>query len=1177
MSAKGYVGLPRPYTNNSFQLKLHEFEQLIAELTQQDSEASPEERRQNINENLRFDSFCDAIRALFGPDIRNQDLKAIYRKITTNPDAKVDWSELFGYFQSDNEDQEQIVNEEVSVFTVSKKHRIGEAAGDKKRRDTIQRIVYNPASDIYLTASQKGVLCVWTAKNMRLQSCCDVNESAWVTGIDYLPSIRKVAAITERSIAIWDNRSKGKAPSNFVIKPLEHSPQCMTYVPYSNNMHEDCLLIGDDEGYINLVTIAAKDLNTKNAKIDKKNPLNLCLDPATLSYPIHRRKLHDDWVIMVKYFPELRCFASCSPGSTNSFVLEDVERITDNQPIRQTVSISKGVNCFDYCAKANIIATGCGDKVIRIWHPHIFTRPTGKMIGHLFTIIDIAINEKDQHVISLSTARVFRIWDIHTLTSLQVFTDNEERPGEKRIHCMIFDDKHERLVTGSSVLDAWPLTRAVQDTMQVPHTHDRPITQTLFNRELNQVVSVCSESIIKVWEMEAGRQVYQIAEAHGPNIEVTSIALDKTGYRLASGAFDGSIKVWDFGSGQEIRNWTVPHDPEEDLSVTGLQYCIIKDKRCLITIGWNNKLRMLEDQHDGDLLFMMDFSDIYYWPQEIPSTPQSPNIFSRVSPLPGIGQGSAQITNIFSKENILFTHEISCMDILHSGGVLATGTSNGNTILWDIEECAVNKVLKLPDHAIASNNSSRESDTREGNKRKPANAKRVNALRFLVHKTRRPDPAYIKKLTGHVSGANSPDDNSGKEKETEETKELPDSTDTSGRESINSQHESIKGDLNNEDGDNVDGMPKDDDASEQGEPKDEEEEEDFENIDPEATMIVSVYDPVLVTCHTDSYIRFWTMEGDMIRQVAAMTRRQGSPVTAVCADEDCHVMITGDHKGYLTMWDVGHFLEDPQSEEKGTLKQLLSWRAHLTKVVALTYIDRMRAIMSASTDGSVRMWFGGEHSRGHFMGFFGQHRPWNFPNTERAITPVLPYDISERPMKPPRSKSATQKAKRVQHYEYPLRFNEERWKPFRRSAYLQKPPKPKLSVMEPEDKKFFNALRKPQFYNDHLEYVKAADAETGAVFRSLPVYRIHTPQRMNTPAIDFGLSPSQENQAYLFAAPGKLNRASPTKDLGRRRTLYRVKPQQQPNRTKKVSKAVPTTGTSGTSASLSSLPSPRKR
>ena len=53
---------------------------------------------------------------------------------------------------------------------------------------------------------------------------------------------------------------------------------------------------------------------------------------------------------------------------------------------------------------------------------------------------------------------------------------------------------------------------------------------------------MCSESVIRVWETETGKQVYQITEAHGPNIEVTAVALDGTGYRLASGAFDGEAE-----------------------------------------------------------------------------------------------------------------------------------------------------------------------------------------------------------------------------------------------------------------------------------------------------------------------------------------------------------------------------------------------------------------------------------------------------------------------------------------------------------------------------------------------------------------------------------------------------------------------------------------------------------
>ena len=41
-------GLPRPYTHGSFRTKLLEFQELIKELTLQDVEATPEERRQMI-------------------------------------------------------------------------------------------------------------------------------------------------------------------------------------------------------------------------------------------------------------------------------------------------------------------------------------------------------------------------------------------------------------------------------------------------------------------------------------------------------------------------------------------------------------------------------------------------------------------------------------------------------------------------------------------------------------------------------------------------------------------------------------------------------------------------------------------------------------------------------------------------------------------------------------------------------------------------------------------------------------------------------------------------------------------------------------------------------------------------------------------------------------------------
>lgn len=78
------------------------------------------------------------------------------------------------------------------------------------------------------------------------------------------------------------------------------------------------------------------------------------------------------------------------------------------------------MNAFDFCIKANLIATGGVDRTIRVWHPNIFTAPVGKLVGHLFTIIDLVINQADQYIISLSSARVIRIWDIASMSLLQV-------------------------------------------------------------------------------------------------------------------------------------------------------------------------------------------------------------------------------------------------------------------------------------------------------------------------------------------------------------------------------------------------------------------------------------------------------------------------------------------------------------------------------------------------------------------------------------------------------------------------------------------------------------------------------------------------------------------------------------------------------------------------------------
>lgn len=1160
-------GLARPYTVGTFQTRLDKFESFIKDITFQDVEATPEERRQWITESLRFDQFCDSIRDLFGSDIKNADLKAIYRKISTNPDAKVDWSELFGYFQSAAEEHEEAagVGEEVSIFTVSKRRRVGEAAGDKTRRDTVQCLRFVPSLDGYVSASQKGAIVIWNS-SLRMQSCIDINEAAWVTGCEYLPNIRRAVCCTERSIVVWDHRAKGKNQHVFSIKPFENSPQCICNVPTSSHLHEDTVLFGDDQGYINVLRILSKDLTIKNAKdaekIQNTQPIpNYPIELDKLSYKIEKRKIHHDWVLKVKYFPELRCFASCSPHSKQSFVLEEIDRLYDDGEVRG-VSIYKGVNCFDYCAKANIIATGGVDKVIRVWHPHIFSRPTGKLMGHLFTIVDICCNEKDQHLISLSTARVFRVWDIHTLTCLQVFTDNEERPGEKRIYSMVFDSRHERLLTGSSVIDSWPLTRAVQDTMQVPHTHDRPISQVVLNRELNQVITMCTESHIKIWELETGKRVGTINNAHDDNVEVTALCLDKSGYRMATGGFDGSIKVWDFGSGQVIKKKSGRHS-EEDLSIVGMSYTYFQGDRVLLAVGWNNKIRMLLDTNENyDLPVVREFLDVYYWTAESGITPRD-DPFPPTDPLPDIGQNTqvsmgsrkpSHAGSVFRKDYILSSHDVSSFT-MYTDDTLITGCTDGTIVFWDVQKGEVQKVFQIPTDDGEESSSSKPR-SRMGNER------RVNMIKVMVHRERKLDPAYVKKkeeeekeekeekeevimsqkTSRRVSRANSRASrqstapapiqvDSQKQKalmdeitakvegvEFEKTEDLTDAK--------------IEEMIKNDDGDEKQDEEKSDDGLTKAESEDEEIE------DEESKYITEEYAPILVSVHQDSFIRFWTMEGQLLREVSAVTRRTGTPVTCITHDENSNCMITGDIKGYLTLWSISKLLKNPESTEQNAIKQLICWRAHLVKIVSLMYIDKLKAIFSGSTDGSVRVWWG---HKGRFIGFFSQHRPFVFPRNEESAGPAtLPYDITEAPLTPVKVKSAKQKIRTKENIKFPLVVDYERWQPFRRSAYNRdkQTTSRKKRIPQPEDRKFFGALIKPKAYNHHLESFNTADKNQGAVFRALPVYRIKTPKKVTIPEPSYKIPTEDESQSYLF---GNSSKAPATNKMQRRQTTI-IKP-----------------------------------
>ncbi|KAJ7389764.1 WD repeat-containing protein 64 [Desmophyllum pertusum] len=439
--------------------------------------------------------------------------------------------------------------------------------------------------------------------------------------------------------------------------------------------------------------------------------------------------------------------------------------------------------------------------------------------------------------------------------------------------------------------------------------------------------------------------------------------------------------------------------------------------------------------------------------------------------------------------------------------LLFAGTTSGAVIMWNLE---TEKIIFRcePPRSRSANSGNHRHNHRDD--------QLVYTCLYLVHRVRKPI-IYGKGNTQlHMSSNERDQDsaNTGHEPmdvEYEENKESQQDEEMQGQEETEEHEDKI----NNED--TQDGKE--------------------ETVNEEAVFgaFLQVSEPALVSAHHDGFLRFWNLSGTLLSEIRAITRRQASAVTSMCTDPDCNFVISGDARGYITVWDVGNFLLDPPSEQnngdhrdddlesnkdeskkepKNVIKQVVCWRGHLTRVVGLEHVQSTDVIVSASTDCSVRVWY---RNTGHFIGFFNQPRLWHMPSVKSVpSTPVRPYDISEGPIKTLKNMAtkAVQKAT-DSGVDCPLMFDDTRWLPFSHSA--QKETKPKG-----DNKKFFDSLSKPKHYNSHLESTSSGSPETGAVYRALPVYKIGDSRKTKTPAINMQsswLTNQAQNQKGMAISP----------------------------------------------------------
>ncbi|XP_027274696.1 WD repeat-containing protein 64 isoform X2 [Cricetulus griseus] len=1056
---------------NSFKAALVDFDKLVEKTTIQKKEERaglfiPKE------EAIDYEKFYASVQQIFGPEVKNQDVKCFYRKLCNNPDASFDWCEIFGYFSSDEDSLASHLDEENLVFLVSRKQRI--VISGSRRRDVIKCIVKVPQLDLLITASQKGLITVFNSQ-MRVQTNTNVTDTSWITGCDYLGQLKRIVATTERTIVVWDYKAQGSSQGHyFVIKPMDHCLLCVCVVPIPDQLCRDDILLGDDGGFVNKFTVNSDDFGLKQAKTKKKLQTQV-LDSK--NFKSVKRKLHNDWVMKIRYIPALNCFGSCSLDSVHSLVLESLKRLEDNLPVRE-FAMPRGANTFCYCMKANVIVTGGDDKVLRLWHPNISTKPVGKLVGHMFSITEIVSNEKEQHVISLSSAKVFRVWDIQTLSVLQVFHDSQGGPGDMQIYSMIYDSNHGMLITGSSVIDMYPLTRMVQDTKQVPHTHEREINVMLYNRYFHQVLTICSESIIKVWELESGLQIYQILDPHGFNIELTCAAIDESGYLFTTGAYNGTVKIWDFGSGQEMKMLPEGKDwVEEEHGLLRLFFlkAQVKHQHLVLALERNGTIKMIQGKEDDVILVVIwelpDAMPYLQYGSHIVHLKMSTKERLMAIPFPDVELIVQKSVTQQTSNNPAVDVDVNCIDLFQTEGynLIACGTLNGMIILWNFVTATVKEIYR-PEDCFSTDP---ELDPKRF---------RINDIMFLF----RPPDCVRRSSQDSICSSTQCDSSKGPQSSKGSRLSIHDTEFKGEQTDMGEQHTASRKQAMF--GSSLEAQP-----------------------------------PILVTAHEDGHLRLWTLEGKLLKDILPFTKHSAISLTSLYTDFCCRTLLAGNVEGHVILCSISSFLDAPHDEKK--FKQLLSWRAHSLEIIQVIYVEDKQLVLTASIDGSVRLW---HSTSGHYCGYFGQRRMFDLSQTSDFI---LPCDVNEYPVE---IKEETKFTEKKQQYEYPLIFDRERWKKMSSMSLLFKrtPPKP-FEVQH--DFKFFKSLSSPKIHRYALEGFMTENREAGIVFGSLPIYRVPSPTSLRF----LPLIGSEAQRDSVDGVHGKKKGAHVQHEKSRRKSLKR--------------------------------------
>ncbi|XP_057213817.1 uncharacterized protein LOC130568789 [Triplophysa rosa] len=334
--------------------------------------------------------------------------------------------------------------------------------------------------------------------------------------------------------------------------------------------------------------------------------------------------------IMYEHHGELIITSSESTG--NSVVIIDVHQKRQ----KYTWRIKKGVKCFDFSSSHSLLVTAGVDPAVRMWNRYVTSQPIAVLRSHKTNVVDVVIHQAMSKIFSYAKDSVLNIWDI---PSQQCVKTIELKFPHFQAGGVLEHGTFPLLLSLTADPALLVTCREYLAMLRLHKTESKGklYTCALYSPHLKQVITACADSSLAVWDVKTGLKKMEIRNAHGME-KISCITLDRSQRRLISAATNGTIKVWNALNGHNLHKLEAVSNTE----VTGI---ICHHDNQLIATGWSRLIAQYNIAFSNDTHVKADLS----W-----------------------------------KPGCQHSEDILAMDHCPSLGILATGSYDGEIIIWNM-------------------------------------------------------------------------------------------------------------------------------------------------------------------------------------------------------------------------------------------------------------------------------------------------------------------------------------------------------------------------------------------------------------------------------------------------------------------------------------------------------------